>query len=83
MGMQHYFANAGCVVNRNTKATGRPRSHSVWCLGFKAVFACCPQFAPSYSDYVLYSDGGPADNVKRKKFRGQKGTGGASLLLRS
>jgi hypothetical protein len=35
------------------------------------------QFAPSYSDYVLYSDGGPADNVKRKKFRGQKGVGGA------
>jgi hypothetical protein len=34
------------------------------------------QFAPSYSDYVLYSDGGPADNVKRKKFRGQKGAGG-------
>jgi hypothetical protein len=32
------------------------------------------QFAPSYSDYVLYSDGGPADNVKRKKYRGQKGT---------
>jgi hypothetical protein len=31
-------------------------------------------FAPSYSDYVLYSDGGPADHVKRKKFRGQKGT---------
>jgi hypothetical protein len=31
------------------------------------------QFAPSYSDYVLYSDGGPADNVKRKKYRGQKG----------
>ena len=30
------------------------------------------QFAPSYSDYVLYSDGGPADNVKRK-YRGQKG----------
>jgi hypothetical protein len=30
-------------------------------------------FAPSYSDYVLYSDGGPADHVKRKKFRGQKG----------
>ncbi|WIA30390.1 hypothetical protein OEZ86_000476 [Tetradesmus obliquus] len=30
-------------------------------------------FAPSYSDYVLYSDGGPADNVKRKKYRGQKG----------
>lgn len=23
---------------------------------------------------MLYSDGGPADNVKRKKFRGQKGT---------
>lgn len=37
---------------------------------------CCfvlLQFAPSYSDYVLYSDGGPADNVKRKKYRGQKG----------
>ncbi|GBF91303.1 hypothetical protein Rsub_03623 [Raphidocelis subcapitata] len=33
-------------------------------------------FAPSYSDYVLYSDGGPADNVKRKKYRGQ--TGGAA-----
>ncbi|KIZ05721.1 Transmembrane protein [Monoraphidium neglectum] len=30
-------------------------------------------FAPTYSDYVLYSDGGPADHVKRKKFRGQKG----------
>ena len=30
-------------------------------------------FAPSYSDYVLYSDGGPADHVKRKKFRGQQG----------
>jgi hypothetical protein len=23
------------------------------------------QFAPTYHDYVLYSDGGPADNVKR------------------
>lgn len=30
-------------------------------------------FAPSYSDYVLYSDGGPAEHVKRKKYRGQKG----------
>ena len=30
-------------------------------------------FAPSYSDYVLYTDGGPADHVKRKKFRGQGG----------
>jgi hypothetical protein len=38
------------------------------------------QFAPSYSDYVLYSDGGPADNVKRKKFRGQKGGGGETLM---
>eukprot|EP00775_Hariotina_reticulata_P011616 gene11616-11760_t len=28
-------------------------------------------FAPSYSDYVLYSDGGPADNAKRKTYRGQ------------
>lgn len=36
-----------------------------------------PQFAPSYSDYVLYSDGGPADNVKRKKFRGQVGGAGS------
>jgi hypothetical protein len=45
-----------------------------------AVVCClrvCVQFAPSYSDYVLYTDGGPADNVKRKKFRGQTGVGGA------
>jgi hypothetical protein len=44
-----------------------------------ALHACrlvCAQFAPSYSDYVLYSDGGPADNVKRKKYRAQKGVGG-------
>lgn len=26
---------------------------------------------------MLYSDGGPADNVKRKKFRGQKGGAGS------
>jgi hypothetical protein len=38
------------------------------------------QFAPSYSDYVLYSNGGPADNVKRKKFRGQKGVGGVCVV---
>jgi hypothetical protein len=37
------------------------------------------QFAPSYSDYVLYSDGGPADNVKRKKYRGQKGAAQSKL----
>lgn len=30
------------------------------------------QFAPAYHDYVLYSDGGPAENTKRKKFRGQE-----------
>ena len=29
-------------------------------------------FAPTYSDYVLYSDGGPTDHVKRKKYRGQR-----------
>lgn len=45
------------------------------------VLPLCLQFAPSYSDYVLYSDGGPADNVKRKKFRGQKGAGGASAAV--
>ncbi|MEW5304006.1 MAG: hypothetical protein WDW36_006649 [Sanguina aurantia] len=27
------------------------------------------QFNPNYQTYVLYSDGGPADNVKKKKFR--------------
>lgn len=26
--------------------------------------------AGTYHDYVLYSDGGPADNTKRNKFRG-------------
>jgi len=36
------------------------------------------QFAPSYSDYVLYSDGGPADNAKRKTYRGQHGGAGVS-----
>jgi hypothetical protein len=34
------------------------------------------QFAPSYSEYVLYTDGGPADNVKRKQFRGQSASPG-------
>ncbi|KAI8476882.1 MAG: organic solute transporter Ostalpha-domain-containing protein [Monoraphidium minutum] len=38
-------------------------------------------FAPSYSDYVLYSDGGPSDHVKRKKFRGQKGGEAAAAGL--
>ena len=28
------------------------------------------QFNPNYKPYVLYTDGGPADNVKKKKFRG-------------
>jgi len=32
-------------------------------------------FAPTYSDYVLYSDGGPTDHVKRKKYRGQSQKG--------
>lgn len=32
------------------------------------------QFSGTYHDYVLYSDGGPADNVKRKNFRGQETT---------
>ncbi|KXZ55834.1 hypothetical protein GPECTOR_2g1385 [Gonium pectorale] len=27
------------------------------------------QFNPNYKTYVLYSDGGPSENVKRKKFR--------------
>lgn len=28
------------------------------------------QFNPNYKTYVLYADGGPAENVKQKKFRG-------------
>eukprot|EP00201_Polytomella_parva_P023796 CAMPEP_0175043624 /NCGR_PEP_ID=MMETSP0052_2-20121109/3304_1 /TAXON_ID=51329 ORGANISM="Polytomella parva, Strain SAG 63-3" /NCGR_SAMPLE_ID=MMETSP0052_2 /ASSEMBLY_ACC=CAM_ASM_000194 /LENGTH=293 /DNA_ID=CAMNT_0016306731 /DNA_START=153 /DNA_END=1030 /DNA_ORIENTATION=- len=29
------------------------------------------QFNPNYKTYVLYTDGGPSENVKRKKFRKQ------------
>ena len=29
-----------------------------------------PQFNPSYGNYVLYHDGGPEKNVKKKKFLG-------------
>ncbi|KAG2491390.1 hypothetical protein HYH03_010181 [Edaphochlamys debaryana] len=34
------------------------------------------QFNPNYKTYVLYSDGGPSDNVKKKKYRagGKKAT---------
>ena len=28
------------------------------------------QFNPSYGSYLLYDDGGPAKNVKMKKYRG-------------
>ncbi len=31
------------------------------------------QFNPNYKTYVLYSDGGPSENVKRKKFRAGAG----------
>ena len=37
------------------------------------MLQCCtviPQFNPSYGSYVLYDDGGPAKNVKMKKYRG-------------
>jgi hypothetical protein len=27
------------------------------------------QFDPNYKSYLLYNDGGPSENVKRKKFR--------------
>lgn len=30
------------------------------------------QFNPDYKSYVLHTDGGPSENVKRKKFRGKK-----------
>ncbi len=30
------------------------------------------QFNPNYKAYVLHTDGGPSENVKRKKFRGKK-----------
>ncbi|MEW5311484.1 MAG: hypothetical protein WDW38_003194 [Sanguina aurantia] len=33
------------------------------------IFLTFWQFNPNYQTYVLYSDGGPADNVKKKKFR--------------
>lgn len=48
-----------------------------WLFAHPILLPCCLlQFAPSYSEYVLYTDGGPADNVKRKKFRGQNASPG-------
>eukprot|EP00798_Chlamydomonas_sp_ICE-L_P028107 gene28107-31215_t len=35
------------------------------------------QFNPAYQPYVLYTDGGPAQNVKKRKFRG----GGRNKIL--
>ncbi len=41
------------------------------------------QFNPEYKVYVLHTDGGPSDNVKRKKFRGKKKRGPSfSLCVR-
>lgn len=39
------------------------------------------QFNPNYKAYVLHTDGGPSENVKRKKFRGNKKRKGPNFTL--
>ncbi len=42
-------------------------------VGRACVCVCVGvQFNPNYKSYVLHTDGGPSENVKRKKFRGKK-----------
>ena len=57
-------------VSVNT-SVNTPESLSHTFLSANAT-ACSPalQFNPSYGSYLLYDDGGPAKNVKMKKYRG-------------
>jgi hypothetical protein len=61
-----------CCERPVPMSSQRPVLPHSWLLIKFLTQSPCTQFNPNYKAYVLHTDGGPSENVKRKKFRGKK-----------